>query len=470
MRGLQKFNDLWTLDTDTWEWAPVELLQNAARPSPRDFAAMVDLPAGKLLLFGGLDASEKRLDDTWIFDSITSIWTEVKQDRSRPKPRYAHSLARMDSRVFLFGGETNTGLVADLWTLRGATTDIEEGVVAWIPLDLPGSTPAPRKGAAMAGLNSWLVVMGGRTAELGWFRTRTDTFHNDVALVDCEAGSAPQWRVPPVVGEAPQPRELHTLAALSGGRLLLFGGGNGKQIFGDAWWLEPESMSGAASAFPAELAPTAQLSGFAGGTGTPLSAVSVDGTFDNVAHSSSMQDGDSVEAAQAAAIASAAASAPARDIGASSSTPSARWWEGTQEADRFTRLRSRLGLPPDTSTGAALSPGANSVLDPQGTHELAHLNIWQDGSSLALRIKDVAPLLHEYHQLRPLGLAKATLEQGSLAAGPALWQNFALQAESVGRYNHYRPQDLRVGDVTGLQAEFWQMSVPQRSGNGHSFL
>ena len=38
-----------------------------------------------------------------------SSWTEVKQDRGRPKARYAHSMARMDSRVFLFGGETNTG-------------------------------------------------------------------------------------------------------------------------------------------------------------------------------------------------------------------------------------------------------------------------------------------------------------------------------------------------------------------------
>lgn len=79
----------------------------------------------------------------------------------------------------------------------------------------------------------------------------------------------------------------------------------------------------------------------------------------------------------------------------------------------------------------------------------------------ALRIKDVAPLLQEYHRLRPLGLTKATLEQGSLAAGPALWQKFALQAETVGRYNHYRPGDLRVGDVTGLQAEFQQLFVSQ---------
>ena len=39
---------------------------------------MVDLPAGKLLLFGGLDASEKRLDDTWIFDSITYVALFIK--------------------------------------------------------------------------------------------------------------------------------------------------------------------------------------------------------------------------------------------------------------------------------------------------------------------------------------------------------------------------------------------------------
>jgi hypothetical protein len=32
---------------------------------------MVDLSGGRLLLFGGLDAAEKRLDDTWIFDTVT---------------------------------------------------------------------------------------------------------------------------------------------------------------------------------------------------------------------------------------------------------------------------------------------------------------------------------------------------------------------------------------------------------------
>ena len=35
-----------------------------------------------------------------------------------------------------------------------------------------------------AGVGLWLVVMGGRTADVGWFRTKTDTFLNDVVVMD----------------------------------------------------------------------------------------------------------------------------------------------------------------------------------------------------------------------------------------------------------------------------------------------
>lgn len=30
----------------------------------------------------------------------------------------------------------------------------------------------------------WVIVMGGHTAEVGWFRSKTDIFHNDVVLID----------------------------------------------------------------------------------------------------------------------------------------------------------------------------------------------------------------------------------------------------------------------------------------------
>ena len=34
------------------------------------------------------------------------------------------------------------------------------------------------------GVGLWLVVMGGRTADVGWFRTKTDAFLNDVVVMD----------------------------------------------------------------------------------------------------------------------------------------------------------------------------------------------------------------------------------------------------------------------------------------------
>ena len=52
-------------------------------------------------------------------------------------------LARCDARVL------RAGLCGDLWTLRGLGADDE--AASWIPLELPGSPPSARKGAAMAG-------------------------------------------------------------------------------------------------------------------------------------------------------------------------------------------------------------------------------------------------------------------------------------------------------------------------------
>ena len=56
---------------DNWEWNYIELQKDAAQPSARDFACMVALEGGRLLVHGGLDATERRLDDTWLFDTVT---------------------------------------------------------------------------------------------------------------------------------------------------------------------------------------------------------------------------------------------------------------------------------------------------------------------------------------------------------------------------------------------------------------
>lgn len=217
VKGLHKYNDLWRLNTDNWEWKLIEFAPDAPQPSPRDFPGMVALPGDRLLVFGGLDAAAKRLDETWIFDCIKGTWSELLLN-PKPKPRYGFALARIDQRVLLFGGESNTGLLNDVWILKGV---VAEGLEqpSWMPLELPGDAPSARKAHTVAALGKLVAVCGGHASEAGWFRTRTMVYHNDVTILD--RNSAVQWRTPAVQGEPPTAREYHTLTTVSPSRALL---------------------------------------------------------------------------------------------------------------------------------------------------------------------------------------------------------------------------------------------------------
>lgn len=110
---------------------------------------MVTLPGNRILLFGGLDAAERRLDDLWVLDLTTASWSEVKTTGSaRPKPRYGQALLRVEQRVLLFGGEAASGVGGDLWALRGVVTVDGDVPPLWLPLELPGTQPPARKGHA----------------------------------------------------------------------------------------------------------------------------------------------------------------------------------------------------------------------------------------------------------------------------------------------------------------------------------
>lgn len=66
------------------------------------------------------------------------------------------------------------------------------------------------------------MVFGGHASEVGWFRSKTEHYFNDVAVLDRQ-GSV-QWRAVSAEGALPAGREFHTLTAVSPTRLLLFGG------------------------------------------------------------------------------------------------------------------------------------------------------------------------------------------------------------------------------------------------------
>ena len=84
-------------------------------PPPRTGHAMAyDSKRGKVILFGGVGYGF--LNDTWIFDTVTSTWANVSPSKS-PSPRSDFQLAydSESDRVVLFGGWIGNKPSNDTW-------------------------------------------------------------------------------------------------------------------------------------------------------------------------------------------------------------------------------------------------------------------------------------------------------------------------------------------------------------------
>lgn len=241
-KRLHQFNDLWVLDTDTWQWERKDACPDHPAPSPRDRSSIIPLGDHRLLIYGGTDATNKRLDDVWIYDLNTSSWSEVvPSGGSKPNPRCSTTLFSLGNRVLVFGGDiANIGPSNDLWSLRGVA-QVEEnpsGSAAllpaqWTQLQLPGAAPAPRRGHAAAPAGPWggILFSGGRSELKSLLGIKKQSqYLMDVVLLQRYKDTL-HWRsVEPAVssGEGalltPVAREKHTLCALKDGRFFLYGG------------------------------------------------------------------------------------------------------------------------------------------------------------------------------------------------------------------------------------------------------
>jgi hypothetical protein len=88
-------------------------------PSARFNVAMTAIPEDRILLFGGRDNSNTRLDDTWIFDVEAGTWSEIRPAVSPPL-RDAHEMVYIgDDLVVMYGGNDVQGGdavgMADTW-------------------------------------------------------------------------------------------------------------------------------------------------------------------------------------------------------------------------------------------------------------------------------------------------------------------------------------------------------------------
>lgn len=124
-------------------------------PTPRNSFAMVyDSLRARVVLFGGQNGQNVKLNDTWEWDG--SAWNLAAG--SGPSPRYLHAMAydSQRGRTVMFGGVSGTTFLGDTWEWDGSS---------WLP-QLFATGPAGRQDHCMAydSQRSRTVLVGGYSA------------------------------------------------------------------------------------------------------------------------------------------------------------------------------------------------------------------------------------------------------------------------------------------------------------------
>lgn len=187
----------------------VEAVIDGDQPTQRGGHSAVTAE-NQLVIFGGSSYKEDGdfayFNDTYVLNTKSRAWHKVKCRGELPQPRYGHSVELVGSRMFIFGGRGESGVLRDMFFL-----DLVEWT--WIRVSVTSASPSPRFLHASLLVGRKIVIHGGWdgrvscTADLWVFNTDSFT-----------------WLQPRTVGLAPSMRYGHVLELLSDGRILCFGG------------------------------------------------------------------------------------------------------------------------------------------------------------------------------------------------------------------------------------------------------
>ena len=214
-RGTDFFGDLWSYDPAQGSWT--KLPAGGSPPKARYGSCMIVGPDRRLWISHGFTFAG-RFDDTRAYNLRTGRWTSIAPDGRRPGARCLHEcFTTTDGQLVLFGGQdADDPALGDLWKMR------DDG--GWRQVVEP--RPQARRLYALAETSGQAWIFGGSGQD--------DSRLDDLWRVDRETLRSERVRL---AGLSPPARDAATLIAdLVRGRLLLFGGQDGKAR-SDLWQL-----------------------------------------------------------------------------------------------------------------------------------------------------------------------------------------------------------------------------------------
>ena len=217
------FSDLWLYDAaaDRWSLLPAD----GSVPIPRYGTCAALGPDGRLWISHGFTEDGARFADTHAYDFDAGAWSDESPLTGGPVQRCLHTCWwRTDGKFALYGGQT-TGVAAlgDLWMLTpgggGPANRWDE---------VRGDLPPARNLPAVARHGPATIILGGRGTEKtaladGWQLPDATGAFSPLAIA-AGAGPGPRWGA-----------SLIDDPTADG--LVLFGGTDGADAFGDLWAL-----------------------------------------------------------------------------------------------------------------------------------------------------------------------------------------------------------------------------------------
>lgn len=222
----EALNQTWILDPHTRMWSEVHPELNP--PARADAMFVYDSAAEALVLFGGWyethDGAYHRLGDTWAFYVASNTWVQ-RHPQASPPPRSDAAVAydETEGATLVFGGFDGVHYLGDQWYYVFAND-------TWAPRPSP-RLPSPRADGRMvydAGRRAFFLFSGNDYSDANF------NFHHPADMWRYRWDQDLWSQVYPDV--MPMPRDYPILATNSAsGELLLVGGYGNRTILGDTW-------------------------------------------------------------------------------------------------------------------------------------------------------------------------------------------------------------------------------------------